>query len=247
MLQVFFFVTRGAFSRFWCNLIEICKKKTRYLWRPRGIQARNSGGQPHTGRGGISWWGPFRRTVDDGELEFGGQQSPHRSEVFWEGLFLVLNARPPMGADGHRFPPNFTGLLFLPLLCFDSLSLPIYKIRGFLFLQKRIFSLWACILLKIIKAPSMDVIHRWSASDTWFLTLLHNHVFYWLGSFSFFCPSIPLGQISLFENKSKSVFLLANFKIACYLYINCFQYKKKCLKLLGTEEEGLIHFQFLNI
>ena len=31
-----------------------------------------------------------------------GQQSPHRSEVFWEGLFRVLKPRPPMGADGHR-------------------------------------------------------------------------------------------------------------------------------------------------
>ncbi|KAK2582409.1 hypothetical protein KPH14_004727 [Odynerus spinipes] len=51
----------------------------------------------------MSRWRFFQRADDDGGLGFGGQQSPHRSEVFWEGLFLVLNARPPMGADGHRF------------------------------------------------------------------------------------------------------------------------------------------------
>lgn len=82
-----------------------------YLWRPRGVQSRNSGGQPHTGTGGMSWWWSFQTVDDEGGLGFGGQQSPHRSEVFWEGLFLVLNARPPMGADGHRFSPNSPNLL----------------------------------------------------------------------------------------------------------------------------------------
>lgn len=77
-----------------------------YLWNPREVQSRNSGGQPHTGTGGMSWWRCFQTADDDAGLGFGGQQSPHRSEVFWEGLFLVLNARPPMGADGHRFSPN---------------------------------------------------------------------------------------------------------------------------------------------
>lgn len=91
-----------------------------YLWRPRGVQSRSSGGQPHTGTGGMSWWRSFQTADDDGGLGFGGQQSPHRSEVFWEGLFLVLNARPPMGTDGHRFSPNSPSVLLL-CCCFSFL------------------------------------------------------------------------------------------------------------------------------
>lgn len=95
-----------------------------YLWNPREVQSRNSGGQPHTGTGGMSWWWCFQATDDDAGLEFGGQQSPHRSEVFWEGLFLVLNARPPMGADGHRFSPNSPSPLLLCLPGFFVSTLP---------------------------------------------------------------------------------------------------------------------------
>lgn len=95
-----------------------------YLWNPREVQSRNSGGQPHTGTGGMSWWWCFQATDGDAGLEFGGQQSPHRSEVFWEGLFLVLNARPPMGADGHRFSPNSPSPLLLCLPGFFVSTLP---------------------------------------------------------------------------------------------------------------------------
>lgn len=95
-----------------------------YLWNPREVQSRNSGGQPHTGTGGISWWRCFQTTDDDAGLGFGGQQSPHRSEVFWEGLFLVLNARPPMGADGHRFSPNSLSPLLPCLPDFFVFTLP---------------------------------------------------------------------------------------------------------------------------
>lgn len=95
-----------------------------YLWNPREVQSRNSGGQPHTGTGGMSWWRCFQAADDDAGLGFGGQQSPHRSEVFWEGLFLVLNARPPMGADGHRFSPNSPSPLLPCLLGFFVSTLP---------------------------------------------------------------------------------------------------------------------------
>lgn len=95
-----------------------------YLWNPREVQSRNSGGQPHTGTGGMSWWRCFQEADDDAGLGFGGQQSPHRSEVFWEGLFLVLNARPPMGADGHRFSPNSPSPLLPCLPGFFVSTLP---------------------------------------------------------------------------------------------------------------------------
>lgn len=95
-----------------------------YLWNPREVQSRNSGGQPHTGTGGMSWWRCFQAADDDAGLGFGGQQSPHRSEVFWEGLFLVLNARPPMGADGHRFSPNSPSPLLPCLPGFFVSTLP---------------------------------------------------------------------------------------------------------------------------
>lgn len=103
-----------------CFRAWVARMSEQYLWRPRGVQSRSSGGQPHTGTGGMSWWRSFQTADDDGGLGFGGQQSPHRSEVFWEGLFLVLNARPPMGADGHRFSPNSPNLL-LPFCCFSFL------------------------------------------------------------------------------------------------------------------------------
>lgn len=118
-----------------------------YLWNPREVQSRNSGGQPHTGTGGISWRRCFQTTDDDAWLGFGGQQSPHRSEVFWEGLFLVLNARPPMGADGHRFSPNSLSPLlpclpsfFVSLLprLFSAPTGPIAGISTVLYLQKNV-------------------------------------------------------------------------------------------------------------
>lgn len=96
------------------------------LWKSLRVQSRNSGGQPQTFNGvmsrylrsvlwcakllvfkiSVAWlWVNLPRRF--GYLETGclgwfkGQQSPQRSDVFWEGLFRVLNPRPPMGADGH--------------------------------------------------------------------------------------------------------------------------------------------------